>query len=426
MLDSKYIEQPGTYKKRFSIFFNTLKKYTDNQIPYSKIEIGKLIFLTLNYSASLFDNQADNANKYIILVKIAAILLCGIILLKKYFQDLPLFKSSKMVGIAFLIILPIVNSILFVVTKASANALISMTLYLLIATDLLNKLMAFSAIALHVLLITLFMQLGNINNALILNNPNFSIVIALLLSTFIIMSIPKEKKLDEVQKFASRMAHEIANLLGHGKSYASMLKTVSRYLTIVDELDDYLLLKAEKSIYIKMQNSLKNLIEMSNEGIEQINRMIKTMRSKFNMEEFTPLSVVNEIKDAINSYGLTNNRISNINLSLEENFTFYGSSTAFKLLIFNIFKNSYNYSGENCKINMWTQQRKIFIQDNGPGIDKKALPHIFDKFYSTDITGTGLGLSFCKQTMALFGGTIHCQTSTEQDKSHTTIILDFD
>ncbi len=35
----------------------------------------------------------------------------------------------------------------------------------------------------------------------------------------------------------------------------------------------------------------------------------------------------------------------------------------------------------------------LFISDNGEGMDKKIVPHIFDPFYTTKKTGTGLGLS---------------------------------
>ncbi len=55
------------------------------------------------------------------------------------------------------------------------------------------------------------------------------------------------------------------------------------------------------------------------------------------------------------------------------------------------------------------------ISDNGCGIDKVDLEHIFDRFYQSEnasTTGTGIGLALCKELMELHGGDI--QASSEQ------------
>ena len=49
----------------------------------------------------------------------------------------------------------------------------------------------------------------------------------------------------------------------------------------------------------------------------------------------------------------------------------------------------------------------ISIEDNGPGIAKEDLPHIFDRFYkSNDSHGMGLGLSIAKYIVEAHGGEI--------------------
>ncbi|MCD7984421.1 MAG: HAMP domain-containing histidine kinase, partial [Desulfovibrio sp.] len=50
----------------------------------------------------------------------------------------------------------------------------------------------------------------------------------------------------------------------------------------------------------------------------------------------------------------------------------------------------------------------LTVEDNGPGIDKNAFPHIFDPFYTTKEIGqgTGLGLSICKAIVNGAGGDI--------------------
>ncbi len=49
---------------------------------------------------------------------------------------------------------------------------------------------------------------------------------------------------------------------------------------------------------------------------------------------------------------------------------------------------------------------KIEVVDNGPGIIKEALEHIFVPFYTTKRTGSGIGLSLSRQIMQMHNGSI--------------------
>lgn len=49
---------------------------------------------------------------------------------------------------------------------------------------------------------------------------------------------------------------------------------------------------------------------------------------------------------------------------------------------------------------------KISVSDNGPGIIREALDHIFVPFYTTKKNGSGIGLSLSRQIMQLHNGTL--------------------
>lgn len=54
-----------------------------------------------------------------------------------------------------------------------------------------------------------------------------------------------------------------------------------------------------------------------------------------------------------------------------------------------------------------TPEMKIEIADTGGGMDGEALGRIFEPYFSTKATGTGLGLTIAKRNIELNGGTIH-------------------
>ena len=73
-------------------------------------------------------------------------------------------------------------------------------------------------------------------------------------------------------------------------------------------------------------------------------------------------------------------------------------------------------------------QLSLVINDNGPGISKENLPHIFDRFYQVDDThtrrgeGTGIGLALTKELVQLMGGTIEVESELESGTQFTILL----
>ncbi len=86
-----------------------------------------------------------------------------------------------------------------------------------------------------------------------------------------------------------------------------------------------------------------------------------------------------------------------------------GDPDSLERVIINIISNALKYTGEGGTIEVFSSKVYkdicIKVKDNGIGIQKDKLPHIFDRFYrvdkarSRDTGGTGLGLAIAKQSL---------------------------
>ena len=117
-------------------------------------------------------------------------------------------------------------------------------------------------------------------------------------------------------------------------------------------------------------------------------------------------------------------------LSLSDPGDMYADRGKLTQVIYNLVENAVKYtpSGGTIRIQLSRSghDAHLVIQDNGPGISKENLPHIFDRFYRVDKArsretgGTGLGLSIVRQLVLLHGGTIRCES--EEGKGSSFIV----
>ncbi len=119
-----------------------------------------------------------------------------------------------------------------------------------------------------------------------------------------------------------------------------------------------------------------------------------------------------------------------IALTLSDPCDIYADKSKLNQVIYNLMENAVKYtqSGGQIKVSLVRQGRDaIFtVSDNGPGIPKENLPHVFDRFYRVDKArsrekgGTGLGLSIVHQLVLLHGGAIRVES--EEGKGASFIV----
>ena len=76
----------------------------------------------------------------------------------------------------------------------------------------------------------------------------------------------------------------------------------------------------------------------------------------------------------------------------------------------NLLENAVRASGVEGEVSLTIEQgrgeARIAVSDRGPGVPVELLPRIFDPYFSTHDTGTGLGLPIARRIVEEHGGTI--------------------
>lgn len=138
---------------------------------------------------------------------------------------------------------------------------------------------------------------------------------------------------------------------------------------------------------------------------------------QINKEKIMLDGIINEaVKDA--DVRLQENGI-NIHVEMPQRLLINGNYTMLSSVFRNLIDNSIAYSGgKNIWIKVVDKNIKAYLvtfSDDGVGVDKSHLDHLFERFYRIDkgrsrkLGGTGLGLAIVKNVILIHGGTISVQ-----------------
>ena len=94
----------------------------------------------------------------------------------------------------------------------------------------------------------------------------------------------------------------------------------------------------------------------------------------------------------------------------------------------NIVKNAIEHGAKiiTIKLEENTMYTKISIRDNGEGIDKEDIGHIFDRFYkakNSKESSLGIGLAFCKSIIRNQDGDIRVKSSKKEKDTWTEFVM---
>ena len=400
-------------------------------------------FFCLNYILPYFMWSAGRIDSYttLMIVRFVGALLCVPLLVREYWPWMLHRYFPAYWHLAVLYALPFSTTVSFLLMGGTTEGLINIALATMIMIAVVDWLtfiiLSLIGVGMGVILyLALYSAWSDIPSfspdVMTMHQLFYTCLFSTLIGLIFFRRREKEvdKQLQSLELFGKAVAHEVRNVAGLSKAYASSIRfffdqmRVEKTVPATDDNRETLYLKMDKLAHESLVNTVDDLMLDSDHGIVIINRMLASMRRTISTEDFAVCSMRDCITRALLSYGLSERQKNNIKVSLENDFLFRGSEYYMQHIIYNLLKNSHKYGRDDCRIEIWLKNNRLHFKDDGPGIAPHTLPNIFDHFFTTSKTGTGIGLAFCRLVMDEFGGSIICKSRQGPD-SFTEFLLGF-
>ena len=139
-----------------------------------------------------------------------------------------------------------------------------------------------------------------------------------------------------------------------------------------------------------------------------INDLVSLSRGDVSPSGFTELDFAEVVSRAI---GRAQRRGPNLTFAVSLQPVYVnGDAVTLERAVTNLLDNAVKFSPDGGVITVRLDENGLVIADQGPGIAPADVPHIFERFYRSDLSrntpGTGLGLSIVDHTVSAHGGTV--------------------
>ncbi len=259
-----------------------------------------------------------------------------------------------------------------------------------------------------------------------------SIVMALIFRRH--SALVEKQKLKGMQAVGASIAHELRTPL---TSIHFAVSGIQNYM--VDLIMGYELAKqANLPVpYVRPDHykTLKDALSSVKAEVNFSHTIVDMLLLKVNFQHqekgFLEYSINSIIEEALQRYPFNpaeKRSLVNCNIDPKNDFIFQGQELLMIHVIFNLIKNALYYIETSNKgtIYIWAEKNErkniLYFKDTGQGMSHYVQANLFKKFFTNTHNGTGLGLSFCKSIMEMFGGNISCNS---QEGEYAEFVLSF-
>lgn len=219
----------------------------------------------------------------------------------------------------------------------------------------------------------------------------------------------QESKMIAVGQLSAGLAHEIRNPLGLIKNYSYLLRDYATDDMAGHSLD--VIGDSAKRIDQLVENLLR-FSRLSNDKTEMLN-VEKLLRAILDLEQKK----------------LEKQKVT-LSLVCAKDLTLYMCEETVKIIAFNLINNAVeafreaNMSEGRLKIGAKCEEGVFYlkVEDNGPGMSQTVVEHIFNPFFTTKDTGTGLGLYIVNSELEKVNGQITVDSRPGEGSAFTVKI----
>lgn len=235
----------------------------------------------------------------------------------------------------------------------------------------------------------------------------------------VIYDITEFKNLEVMRKdFVANVSHELKTPITSIKGFA---ETLLDGAAEDKENRDYFLSIIHKES-IRIQRLIEDLLILSKLEKDDTNFYFKTVNMNEIVEHIKPIIEQSVQKERIDFH---------VNVE-HENITLEADEEKVKQVLINLLTNAVSYTGEDGEITLHVDEDdkfvRIVVKDTGIGIEKEALPRIFERFYRVDKArsretgGTGLGLAIVKHVVEVHQGKIDVESELHKGTTFTVYL----
>ncbi len=227
-----------------------------------------------------------------------------------------------------------------------------------------------------------------------------------------------ERELESWQKLIRVLRHEIMNSITPITTLTTAIKRCFKSGNKVKPFDEI----NEETIKDALTST--EVIEERSRGLIEFVEKYKSLTSlpELKLENIELINLFNQIK-ILFSDELTSRKIK---LEIEvtpENLCLIADRKLLEQVVINLIKNAIQSVDKKGMISMKAKKAPdrytIQVIDNGPGITKEELEHIFIPFYSTREGGSGVGLNISQQIIRKHQGNIHVYSDPHKETIFT-------
>lgn len=239
--------------------------------------------------------------------------------------------------------------------------------------------------------------------------------IGLLIVGLVISTLASKMREQVIQRQTEKLQTALLNSISH--DLRTPLSSITGSLTALLDSDSGL-----------DDATRKELLETAFEESDRLNRLVINLLDMTRMEAGA-LRISRkpcELRDVLGAsleQLKENIGVRNIRIDIPKDFPEISVDFLFMMkAFFNLIDNALKYSPADTPIDIkaavFKDKVKIEIKDQGIGIPKGDLKHIFEKFYRVarpqQVMGTGLGLSICKGIIEAHGGEITAENNLDR------------